>query len=109
VFQFATGINQPKNVHHLFGDWLHGFNNVLKTVFILGATMMCWALWIHRNDLVFEKKTFCDFASYPFGDSKAFKLGYPSARGGAVVGCGGIVTLGANGHCLFLPGAWVAI
>jgi hypothetical protein len=45
----------------------------------------------------------------PFGDSKAFKLGYPSVRGGAVVGCGGIVTLGANDHCLFLPGAWVAI
>jgi hypothetical protein len=43
----------------MFGDWLHGFNSVIKTVFLLGATVICWALWICRNDLVFEKKTFC--------------------------------------------------
>ncbi|NP_001167688.1 uncharacterized protein LOC100381355 isoform 2 [Zea mays] len=46
---------------------------------------------------------------YPFGVTEAIKLGHPSARGAATVGCGGFATLGANGHGLFFPGAWVAI
>jgi hypothetical protein len=37
-------------------------------------------------------------------DTEAFKLGHPSARGDATVGCGGIMTFGANGHGLFFPG-----
>lgn len=48
------------------------------------------------------------FKGYPFGGLEANKLGYSSARGGAVVGCGGIATLGANVHGCFLPGTWVA-
>ncbi|WVZ62069.1 hypothetical protein U9M48_011857, partial [Paspalum notatum var. saurae] len=52
VLQIATGINQPQNVNHMFGDWLQGFNKTSKTVFLLGAAVLCWALWIGRNDLV---------------------------------------------------------
>uniref|UniRef100_A0A804NYH2 DUF4283 domain-containing protein n=1 Tax=Zea mays TaxID=4577 RepID=A0A804NYH2_MAIZE len=48
-------------------------------------------------------------SGYPFGVTEAIKLGHPSARGAATVGCGGFATLGANGHGLFFPGAWVAI
>jgi hypothetical protein len=62
-------------VHHLFGDWLHGFNNVLKTVFILGATMMCWVLWIHRNDLVFEKKNLLRLCKLSIWRLKGFQIG----------------------------------
>jgi hypothetical protein len=32
---------------------------VLKPLLLLGATVLCWALWICRNDLVFEKKILC--------------------------------------------------
>jgi hypothetical protein len=49
------------------------------------------------------------FAGYPFGVIEALKLGHPSARGVAAVGCGGFATLGANDHGLFFPGAWVVI
>lgn len=59
VFLMATGINQPQNVDHMFGDWLQGFNSVLKPLLLLGAAVLCWALWICRNDLVFEKKILC--------------------------------------------------
>jgi hypothetical protein len=55
----ATGINQPQNVDHMFGDWSQGFNIVLKPMLLLGAAVLCWALWIYRNDLVFEKKLLC--------------------------------------------------
>jgi hypothetical protein len=41
----------------MFGDWLQGFNSALKPMLLLVAALLCWALWICRNDLVFEKKT----------------------------------------------------
>jgi hypothetical protein len=47
------------NVDHMFGDWLQGFNKTLKIMFLLGAAIFCWALWICRNDLVFKKKLSC--------------------------------------------------
>jgi hypothetical protein len=59
VFLVSTGINQSQNVDHMFGDWLQGFNSVLKPMLLLGAAVLCWALWICRNDLVFEKKLLC--------------------------------------------------
>jgi hypothetical protein len=106
----ATGINQPQSVDHMFWDWLQGFNSVLKPMLLLGATVLCWALWICRNDLVFEKKTLVfSFTGYPFDVIEALKLGHPSARGVAAVGCGGFVTLGANDHGLFFLGVWVVI
>jgi hypothetical protein len=52
----ATGFNPPHNVEHMFGGWLQGLNKILKYVFLLGAAVLCWALWTGRNDLVFEKK-----------------------------------------------------
>lgn len=56
VLQITTGINQPHNVDHMFEDWLQGFNKTLETVFLLGATVLCWDLWISRNNLVFKGK-----------------------------------------------------
>jgi hypothetical protein len=55
----ATGFNPPHNVEHMFGGWLLGLNKILKSVFLLGAAVLCWALWTGRNDLVFEKKLYC--------------------------------------------------
>jgi hypothetical protein len=41
------------------------------------------------------------FACYPFDNIEAFKLVYPTARGGVDVGCVEISTLGANDRSLF--------
>jgi hypothetical protein len=79
-------------------------------VFLLGAIMMCWALWICRNDLVFEKKTFCS-------PLQVIHLAAQRLTSWAILqrvevrpfGCDGIVALGANDHGCFLPGAWVAL
>lgn len=59
IVQMATGFNPPHNVEHMFGGWLLGLNKILKSVFLLGAAVLCWALWTGRNDLVFEKKLYC--------------------------------------------------
>jgi hypothetical protein len=72
----ATGFNPPHNVEHMFGGWLQGLNKILKYVFLLGAAVLCWALWTGRNDLVFEKKTLLlSFAGYLVGVTLAFTVG----------------------------------
>lgn len=38
------------------GDWLHGFDINLEDLFLLGATTLCWSLWLYRNDLVLKKR-----------------------------------------------------
>lgn len=48
---------------------------------------------------------FRHLAIYLFGDTYAFKLGYPPAKGGAVVGCGGVVTFDVIGHDYFFSWA----
>ena len=49
------GIQPPRNTNHLFGSWskLDGrqHNNLLLTE----AAAFCWAIWITRNDMVFDK------------------------------------------------------
>ena len=28
----------------------------LRSIVLLGATVACWSIWLHRNDFIFEKK-----------------------------------------------------
>jgi hypothetical protein len=39
----------------MYGDWLHGLNTRAKSLIMVGVAMLCWALWLSRNDTVFEK------------------------------------------------------
>src|SRR6266498_2904531 len=41
----------------MFGAWLDGFDKSLTSIALLGAAITVWAIWLHRNDMVFEKKT----------------------------------------------------
>jgi len=55
------GINPPRNTNHLFNSWskLGGSNH--NHLLLTGAAAFCWAIWITRNDVVFDKghpKTF---------------------------------------------------
>jgi hypothetical protein len=45
ILQVATGIAQLENVGcFLFGPWLHSFNKVRKSLFLLEAAVLCWPL-----------------------------------------------------------------
>jgi hypothetical protein len=82
----ATGFSPPLNVDHMFGGWLQGRNKLLKSVFLLGAVVLCRALWICRNDLVFKKKNLLfSFAGYPYDNTLAFELGYSLEGGGSAL------------------------
>ena len=41
----------------MFGAWLGSFPKKLKNIALLGAAITVWAIWLHRNDLVFKTKT----------------------------------------------------
>jgi hypothetical protein len=48
-------IQPPTSFVNLFGSWLHGLCPKLRNQILLGATALCWAIWLNRNDMVFKK------------------------------------------------------
>ena len=49
------GLQKPNNITHLFGSWLNGFRGGYKYLILLGISALCWAIWLCRNDIVFDK------------------------------------------------------
>ncbi|WVZ85259.1 hypothetical protein U9M48_032206, partial [Paspalum notatum var. saurae] len=52
---FLTAMWQAKNVSHMFDSWLKRFPWMLRTKILLGAAALCWAIWLSRNDMVFNR------------------------------------------------------
>jgi hypothetical protein len=49
------GVKKPEGVEHLFGPWFRSFSSKQRNLVLVGLAAICWALWISRNDLVFQK------------------------------------------------------
>jgi len=49
------GIRPPTSIANLFGSWLLGLDPKLRDQIWLGAAALCWAIWMNRNDMVFNK------------------------------------------------------
>ena len=52
----AFGVKPPINVADLFGSWLRRFPQKLRKQFLMGVAALCWAIWLSRNDAVFNRK-----------------------------------------------------
>jgi hypothetical protein len=77
---------------------------------MLGATTTCWSIWLCRNDLIVEKKTYLlSLRVSFFGSPLAMHMGYPPKAFCTGFGVEGIITIDACGYGIFLPGTWVAI
>lgn len=48
------GIQPPASISHMFGSWLFGLRPKLKKQILSGAAALCWAMWLNRNDMVFD-------------------------------------------------------
>ena len=44
------------SVSHLLGSWLGGFSLKFRKQMLVGVAALCWALWLNRNDAVFNRK-----------------------------------------------------
>jgi hypothetical protein len=45
----------PSNITNMFGNWLNGVTKIDKAKIRIGVLALCWAIWISRNDIVFNK------------------------------------------------------
>ncbi|WVZ67110.1 hypothetical protein U9M48_016237, partial [Paspalum notatum var. saurae] len=54
IVSVTFGIHPPKNVTHMFGSWLHGVNKKIKNQILIGICALCWAIWLCRNDIIFD-------------------------------------------------------
>jgi len=55
--QFAFDLNPPRSITHLFSNWLRGVGTKLKRQLLVGASALCWAIWLNRNEVVFNRTT----------------------------------------------------
>ena len=55
IVQVSFNLNPPNSVHNLFTSWLEGLNRKMKSKILVGASAICWVLWLTRNDIVFDK------------------------------------------------------
>jgi hypothetical protein len=57
IFNFQP----PKDTTHLFGSWLNSFARNVRNKVIVGLIAMCWALWLSRNDAIFNRTNMYKF------------------------------------------------
>jgi hypothetical protein len=50
----------------LCGAWLNQFRKKLKRQALAGASAFCWAIWLSRNDVVFDKSSAKTFMQVMF-------------------------------------------
>jgi hypothetical protein len=55
AISMSFGFRQPTNVSHIFGPWISGFPPEFRNQVLIGVAAMCWALWLCRNDVVFQR------------------------------------------------------
>lgn len=49
------GLRTPYSVYDLFNLWARGFSPKDRLKILVGAIAICWAIWLSRNDVVFNK------------------------------------------------------
>jgi hypothetical protein len=57
VISATFGITKPATAN-LFGPWLRSFSHKQRALVVVGVAAFCWALWLCRNDVVFQKSKF---------------------------------------------------
>jgi hypothetical protein len=58
IIQVASSLYPPTSVVNVFGNWLHGIDLRFRRLIRMGALAVIWALWLCRNDKIFNGKTF---------------------------------------------------
>jgi hypothetical protein len=52
--QVTFNIPPPTSINHVFDGWLQGVDMQLKNKIWFGACTICWAIWLCRNDMIFN-------------------------------------------------------
>jgi hypothetical protein len=54
LLSICFSLRSPRYVRHIFRSWLLGLDLKTKNLIITGVSALCWAIWISRNNLVFD-------------------------------------------------------
>ena len=68
----------------MFTDWLHGFNRKLKSKILVGASVICWVIWLTRNDIVFDKVLAPSYLQVIFRGDLLDQVLVPTSEGGGL-------------------------
>ena len=55
IIFFATGLNPPRSISHMFSTWLTNQHKKTRNLIWVGVAAICWAIWRCRNDIIFNK------------------------------------------------------
>jgi hypothetical protein len=107
IVQVTTNLYPPCSISNIFNSCLWRINKDLKQLVSLGAATICWAIWHHRNEIVFETKK-CDkfFADATLGYSLAPYLGCTTEAYLLEVDFGYMSTFGASDRRFFFTQAY---
>ena len=53
VAHIALNLAKPQSISHMFGSWLYGVKKELRSLVLLGAGVIAWSIWLHKNEIVF--------------------------------------------------------
>jgi hypothetical protein len=52
-------IKNPRSINDIFGAWIKSFSVKQRKHVLLGVAAVCWAIWLSRNDSVFQRSKPC--------------------------------------------------
>jgi hypothetical protein len=53
--QIVFNLPPPHNIQHMFNTWSNQVGGKLRWQILAGASAFCWAIWLSRNDVVFDE------------------------------------------------------
>lgn len=60
------GAQPPSSIPNLFGSWINAYPSYLKNQILVEAAALLWAMWLNRNDIVFNKAKSINFLQVIF-------------------------------------------
>jgi hypothetical protein len=54
LIYYTFNITSPSNITNMFGRWLSGVDKTNKQRIRIGVAAVCWSIWNHRNDIIFN-------------------------------------------------------
>jgi hypothetical protein len=66
VVYLVAGMPPPNNISHMFRSWVYNMNKNDMHIFLVGIGTMLWAIWLSRNDIVFDKILISSFMQIIF-------------------------------------------
>jgi len=66
IIFITFGIQPPSGVSNMLVLGSMGFLPSLKIQILVGATALCWAIWLSRNDVSFNRTTINSFMQVIF-------------------------------------------